>query len=202
MPMPDTTLYPFDRSDPMFGIDDPERMGRYTSTFTGKKFYLFDPRAEEIDILDIAHQLGQFTRFGGACDDFYSVGQHSVLASYLVDSEFALEALLHDASEAYTGDMRRPFKESPGMEVFRQVEEDIMRVIRIKYGLPAIESPEVKVVDNRLQVTEARDFHIANIHVIAEPYSHFAIQGINWRSAKKCFLERFAELTFNNTGEN
>ena len=64
----------------------------------------------------------------------------------LVPTEFRLEALMHDAAEAYTGDVGTPMKVALG-PVFREIEHRIERVIRAKYGLPEKLSPEVKHAD-------------------------------------------------------
>jgi hypothetical protein len=72
----------------------------------------FDPDPEQLDIRDIARALAKRCRFGGHCRVFYSVAQHSVIVSELVeqrggDVEDVFAALMHDASEAYLGDARR-----------------------------------------------------------------------------------------------
>jgi len=51
---------------------------RYLSTYTGKKFFPFDPRPEQICIEDIAHGLSMLCRFSGQCPYFYSVAEHSI----------------------------------------------------------------------------------------------------------------------------
>ena len=79
-------------------------------TYSGKKFYHLAPSAEMVDIVDIAHALSLTCRWTGHTRYHYSVAQHSWYFSYLVPKEFALSALLHDASEAYLGDMNRPLK--------------------------------------------------------------------------------------------
>lgn len=77
----------------------------YIATTTNKHFYYLDVRIEDIDIQDIASGLANECRFNGLIDNFYSVAQHLVYVSYLVAPEYALEALLHDASEAYVKDL-------------------------------------------------------------------------------------------------
>ncbi len=83
-------------------------------TFTGKKFYPLAPRAEDICIEDIAHALSRKCRFGGHTKMFYSVAQHCVLVSELLEpstESTLLWGLLHDAAEAYMPDFATPIKE-------------------------------------------------------------------------------------------
>jgi len=79
-------------------------------TATGKTFDLADPRAEDVCIEDIAAHLAKLCRFNGACTDFYSVAEHSVYVSRCVPSGCEIYGLLHDAHEAYTGDLVGPLK--------------------------------------------------------------------------------------------
>jgi len=74
-------------------------------TFTGKWMDVFNPTADMIDIRDIAHALACTPRFAGHLPKFYSVAQHSIMCYDMVDKEFELVALLHDASEAYLLDI-------------------------------------------------------------------------------------------------
>jgi uncharacterized protein len=146
------------------------RLGDWIQTYTGVKFYPFDAREEEIDIRDIAHALSNICRFGGHVREFYSVAQHSILASmYIADRErWGIYGLLHDAAEAYVGDICRPLKRSLMVEnycSFSQIEKDLeirifARFLLVHGGLnPYL--PEwdrmqkaIKEVDNRLLVTE------------------------------------------------
>jgi hypothetical protein len=89
-----------------------DRRGDWMQTFTGRAFYPLDPRPEDIDPVDIAHALSLICRYGGHSSRFYSVAEHCVLMSHAVAPEHALWALLHDATEAYLGDMIRPLKRS------------------------------------------------------------------------------------------
>uniref|UniRef100_A0A6M3KS52 Phosphohydrolase n=1 Tax=viral metagenome TaxID=1070528 RepID=A0A6M3KS52_9ZZZZ len=108
-------------------------------TYTGLKFYPLKPDPKKIQIEDIAHQLSLTCRFGGATWKMSSVAQHSVLVSMHLEREGygrenSLWGLLHDAAEAYIGDMKMGMKDMfPG---FRELEDSILQVIIERYGLP------------------------------------------------------------------
>lgn len=127
----------------------------FIQLYSGKPFHFLEPREEEVDIDDVAHTLSLLCRFGGHCKKFYSVAEHSVRCSWEVSDEFALEALLHDATEAYLVDMPRPIKYA--MPQYKEFEDKIDIVVRKKFGLPEKMSKEVHLIDNVLLATERRD---------------------------------------------
>lgn len=129
----------------------------FIHTYTGRKFWPLDPVWQNVVIEDIAHALACTARFGGHTSKFYSVGQHSVLASHIVSPEFAKWALLHDSPEAYLGDVPRPIKYTLGFDEYREAEHRLMDVICLAFDLPNVEPREVKEADAALMVTEARD---------------------------------------------
>jgi hypothetical protein len=138
---------------PMIG----PRKGDWMQTFTGVAFYPLDPRPEEIHSVDIAHALSMLCRYNGHVRDFYSVAQHCVLISQWLENEGAsrqdcLWGLLHDAPEAYIGDMTRPLKRY--MPTFRKVDDDLMLTICLKYGIPTGMPEIVKEADNRILLNE------------------------------------------------
>jgi hypothetical protein len=75
-----------------------KRESEWITTYTGGKFYPFDPRIEDVNIYDISHALSQQCRFSGHCNVHYNVAQHCVFVSSLCDQKDALWGLLHDAS--------------------------------------------------------------------------------------------------------
>lgn len=124
-------------------------------TASGTHFDLVDPQPDMVKVLDIAQGLANECRYTGQCRWFYSVAQHSTMASYLVEPEFALEALLHDASEAYLKDLPRPLKLL--LPDYREIERRVESVIRAAFGLPAAQSHPVHVADIIMLATERRD---------------------------------------------
>lgn len=139
------------------------RRGWNQSTTSGLPFWLADPKTSDIRIEDIAEHLSRICRFGGALRTdivHYSVAQHCCLVSDHCPEGFELEGLLHDAAEAYTGDMIKPIKlaldaAAPG--VWKAIEGRVDRTIRLKYWLPPTISPEVKKQDFLAVATEHRD---------------------------------------------
>ena len=128
------------------------RCGDWMQTFTGLAFWPLDPRSEDVCVEDIAHGLSLVCRFAGQCQFFYSVAEHSWLVASQVPPEFRLQALLHDATEAYIGDMVRPLKQ--GLPQYRQIEADIWGAIAQRFDVPFQLAPCVKAADNRVLLAE------------------------------------------------
>lgn len=127
----------------------------FIKTFSGKHFYYDRINKDDIVINDIAVSLSNICRFAGHLSHFYSVAQHAVLCSQLVPQEFAFEALMHDATEAYCQDIPAPLKRL--LPDYKRMEEKIDAVIRKKYGLPPVMSTPVKYADLIMLATERRD---------------------------------------------
>jgi hypothetical protein len=175
----------------------PRRHGDWMQTFTGKAFYPLDPRPSEVDPVDIAHALSMICRFGGHSTRFYSVAEHSVLVSYAVSPAAALWGLMHDAAEAYVGDMVRPLKRS--MPAYQVTELRVIRAIADRFRLNWKCPAEVKTADTRLLVDE-RDA-LMNASILPwgslEGIEPLGVEIVGWspEEAKAQFLTRFAELT-------
>lgn len=130
-----------------------DRGGAWLKTFTGRRFYPLDPRVAEVDVLDIAHALSLQCRFAGHTKKFYSVAEHSVRVSYEVPDSLALEALFHDASEAYLVDIPRPIK--PYLAGYGAAEQRLMTVIAAAVGFTWPMHPRVRWADDKLLAIEA-----------------------------------------------
>jgi hypothetical protein len=174
----------------------------FMHTFSGKMFRYLKPDPEDVCIEDIAHGLSQLNRFVGQTTKPYSVAQHSVLVSQTCPKEFALYGLLHDASEAYTNDVCRVLKLSPGMGIYKWYENLAMSAVCKKFGLPEKEPAEVKTADLVLLLTEKRDLFKNTCLWAVNKYdgtSHLEplkkkIRPWTAEEAEEKFLDRFTQL--------
>lgn len=145
-------------------------------TYSGKMVDLYQPDPDTIDFADIAMALGRLNRYNGHTTRPYTVAEHSIRMSYLVPEEDAVWALVHDAAEAYIGDIISPVKRlCPELYV---MERALLDVICDKLGLPRDMPASVLEADERLLATEARMFLTGDISwAKAEPYpsdNHYA----------------------------
>lgn len=171
------------------------RHGDWMQTATGKQFWPVDPRAEEIDIQDIAHALSNMCRYAGHCTNFYSVAQHSVLVSRALPDKLRLWGLLHDASEAYVVDIPRPLK--PSLEGYKAIEDRVMDAVCDAFGLPHGMPPEVKRVDNAILMDEMTQIMSAPPADWNLPEPALGIQIEPWspETARRVFLAEFSALS-------
>ena len=136
-------------------IDTTER-GPWMQTFSGRKFFIGDPRSEEVFLTDIAHHLSNICRYNGAPDHFYSVGQHSLILSEYAEMKgksrmTQILALMHDAAEAYFGDHIVSLKAV--CPALREIEAPIWAAVEERFSLDVATEEEwswVKSVDKRV----------------------------------------------------
>ena len=127
-------------------------------TRTGVRFDLLHPKAADIRAEDVAHALAHICRYNGHVSEYYSVAEHCCLmADWALanDSELlARECLVHDAAEAYVGDIVRDTKAL--LHGYQDLEDAVQRVVREAWGIgePPI-AGLVKMVDNRILVDES-----------------------------------------------
>ncbi len=179
-----------------------DRSGPYIRTFSGKRIFFADIRPDDIDIEDIAHALSNVCRYTGHCRKFYSVAEHSVHASRYAPPGEELNALLHDAAEAYTTDLSTPLKRyleetnPTRAKRLRQIETRIMAAVHAKFGGSWPMSDAVKEVDHRMLSTEMYQLMPAGSEVPYPPYLELCLSApFSPAEAKAAFLERFYELT-------
>ena len=135
------------------------RKGSWSQSFSGKRYWVLDPHPDDINLIDIVIGLANASRYRGQTMFFYSVLTHCILVSRAVEAlalergwgieaakEAALEGLLHDASEAYIGDVARPLKRSKAMRGYCEVEALWDEVIRERFGIKS-STQSRKIVD-------------------------------------------------------
>ncbi|PZU95607.1 MAG: phosphohydrolase [Chelatococcus sp.] len=126
----------------------PARRGDWMQTYTGRMFWPLDPRSDEVEIVDIAHALSMQCRYAGHCRRFYSVAEHCVLMAEAVSPEHRLQALMHDAAEAYLVDLPRPVKRQ--IELYKVYEQRVHVAICARFGLSPEIPTAVHAADNRI----------------------------------------------------
>ena len=145
-----------------------------TATFmftrhSGVELLNFTPA--DVDTDDIAHALGMQCRFNGHTKEFYSVAQHCVLVAELLSRRGAsvklqLYGLLHDAGEAYVGDVTVPVQNAAGTAAFgtaaKELEDDILdqimyAVLGKERGLTPAEAEALHQADKDMGRVEIRD---------------------------------------------
>ena len=132
-------------------------MGHIT-TISGKQLDPQNIDVSQIVIDDIAHALARIVRFNGHQEYGYTVGMHSICCAMLIEKdEFRLEALMHDATEAYLCDVPTPLKQV--LQGYQMFEANLDSAIRSKFTLPPTMSAEIAVIDRRMLIAEAWILH-------------------------------------------
>lgn len=173
-----------------------ERVLPVILTVGGKYFDFLNPWKSEFGIEDVAHGLSHLCRFSGHTRCFYSVAQHSVLVSQILPDRLALAGLLHDAPEAFIGDVVTPLKNLlPG---YRAIEHAVEHAVLARFGVAMPLPIEIKQADLVLLATERRDL----LPFEPTPWSildgvaplESVIDPVDPARAKRMFLDRFEEL--------
>jgi uncharacterized protein len=128
------------------------RNDNWIQTYSGHRFWPTDPRIEDIKIIDIAAALSKLCRYAGHCHKFYSVAEHSILVSRHVPFRFRLDALLHDAAEAYLVDIPTPLKAA--LPEYKKYENAIMELIACKFNFQWPMTHEIKEIDRKILIDE------------------------------------------------
>jgi len=164
----------------------------WMDTYVGYRVYLQNPEVAVISFRDIAHALGMQCRFNGHTTQFYSVAEHCVKVADVLKhrgngARIELLGLLHDAAEAYTGDVIRGMKLL--LSEMQRIEAGLMRVIYETVGVAGPDEAEetvVKAADNTMVVVEARRLM---------PRARLATAGVGREASEvECWEPRRAEL--------
>lgn len=166
-------------------------------TGCGRHFDFSRPGESAFDIYDIANALANICRFTGHSGQFYSVAQHCVLVSQVVPESDAMMGLMHDAPEAFVGDVAKPLKIL--LPDYAAIEERVEDAVFERFGLPKRMPPTIKASDIILLRTEQRDVMQAEGHVWgfaagAQPLPERIIP-MEPAAAREAFLKRFEQLS-------
>jgi 5'-deoxynucleotidase YfbR-like HD superfamily hydrolase len=170
------------------------------STRSGKQLDLLQPDPAAIDLHDIAGSLSKQCRYNGHTQQFYSVAQHSVLLAEAVPSRYAALALLHDAPEAYVGDLVQPLKAE--IADYQALEQAVWQAICAKFLWLDYDEKGMQVVreyDRRICLNEA-EAQLPRVDTsawgISTPLDLHPLQFRGWdpAEAEAVFLGRAREL--------
>lgn len=178
--------------------------GQWIQTFTGIRFWPLEPKAADVRLEDIAHALAMKCRYGGHCQQFYSVAEHSILVCDMVPEPLKVHALMHDSWEAYTFDAAAPIKDAiilqlpePRLTMMSAHEDTGLGVIAEAFDLGALSEEEEAAVfraDKMALAMEAPQL-MAPLDPgwsawlpEVEPGEVRKVQCMDWREAKAAFL--------------
>lgn len=135
----------------------------WIQTRSGRRFSLSEPRPEDVDLEDVAWHLSLLCRFTGAAGRFYSVAEHSLHVAAVAERQCpgaGAWGLLHDAAEAYVGDLSAPLRGLPELAGYRTVYQRVERVILERFALAptALQEEAVQHVDLLLLAAEREVF--------------------------------------------
>lgn len=183
------------------------------NTYTGRLFFYNKIDSESLELRSIAHALGNTCRFTGHCRRFYSVAEHSLLvAQYLRDTigpnvslSLIRSALMHDASEAFVGDVNSPLKAMIA-PLFKPIEKAILDAIDEKWGL-FTRDPRIKHADTVLYLCE-RETIMAPLPPEHPEHGYIPLTDevrnhtLPWfRERVKCWNPKYAGRKFLNTAK-
>ena len=178
------------------------------TTHSGINIPILDFNINHVKFEDIAHGLSNLCRYGGQCSKFYSVAEHCILVSLMIEllspiKDLRKTGLLHDASETYLVDLPTPVKIlCPGYQIIEEkFENTIFEAFGLKYGF---RNPIIKECDRRMYLIERSvllpgyahrnedtDFH----QTVAKSFNdQLKIRFLSPEDAKRAFIDRAKEI--------
>lgn len=151
-----------------------------------------------IHIDDISNALSKINRFGGHTSAFYSVAQHSVLVAHMAPDHLKKAALLHDAAEAYLGDVIAPLKYILG-NAYKSIEREFEMAIAAKFNLDlqqvklAIKQYDTEALHLEFECFQRQNYSpllvkMQDLEMSTNPYAW------NWVGARFEFNKMYARL--------
>jgi hypothetical protein len=162
---------------------------------SGAWFDFLDPESSEFDIEDIAHGLSLTCRYAGQCSNFYSVAEHSLLVSEVARGHEYF-ALMHDAAEAFIGDVTRPLKQL--LPDFKRIEAVVEGAIFARFDVTMPMPKEVKQADLRVLAAEQAQIMPAGTSQWAQEQgvtpAPVVVRHLPPETARAAFLARYHQL--------
>lgn len=175
-----------------------------------RRFYFNDEdmNVNDIYIDDIARSLSKICRFNGHCHRHYSVAEHSVLVSKILPPTLALAGLLHDATEAFMGDVTRPLKHM--LPNYQDMEHKLSQMIEARFGV-SFDDTLIKTADNIALCLEARLFYrnadldewgieTFDRDILSQYEDLLGLDETDHRTAARQFTDRYWELVERSEG--
>lgn len=183
------------------------------NTYFGRVFNLLNPDEDTVCIEDIAHSLAMQCRWGGHSSAFYSVAQHSVLATEFAFKSLSgsnldkhklnsmlLAVLLHDAHEAYTGDVIKPLKVLLGD--YEKIAKPIQDAVERRFNINRTETVDklIHLSDTAMMHAEFDYLYLydeAPMLELMEWTFFYKPYGLSWtpEHAEKAFIGHFRHIT-------
>lgn len=183
----------------MTDLKDELRAHGYITTYSGDRFYYENPGP--FRLRDVAHALSYLPRFSGHTRFFYSVAQHSLMVSEMLERHhFSLAeqaaALLHDAHEAYTGDIPTPLKWAcPALQALEHRIAVALRKALLPLGLDEDVFVEMKAYDTlALHIEADALLNPVPVWVNGPLETPFQVLEVPVEVVERRFLDRAAHL--------
>lgn len=113
-------------------------------TSSGRLFPILEPHSYQFSLEEIGWALSGICRFTAQCREHYSVAQHSIHVANLLPPHLRFAGLMHDASEAYLGDVSQPLKQL--LPEYKAIERRVELAIGVQYMVDMF-NPTVKTAD-------------------------------------------------------